>query len=135
MIIATGTGRMVNDPEMRSVGTTTVTKFRMVWDTTSKGEKTGHFMDVSVWGQPGEFINNYGAKGRDVVVSGVLKSRKYDKDGVTFTAWEIDAREARFVGGVRDDAPKSAAEERTVSEVGGKAPVQDSLEEFDPFAE
>lgn len=54
---------------------------------------------VVVWGKLGEVCGEYLSKGRQVFVSGSLRTRKWeDRDGNTRYTTEIHAREVKFLG-------------------------------------
>lgn len=61
------------------------------------GEKQTDWIPVVVWGNNAEFLVKYGEKGRSIIVTGRLQSRKYnDKSGSQRTAWEIQADNVYF---------------------------------------
>ena len=62
-----------------------------------KGEKvqTTEWHTVVAWGKTADLIENYVVKGKELALSGKLKSRSYeDKEGVT----EIEASEILLMG-------------------------------------
>lgn len=61
------------------------------------GEKQTDWIPVVVWENNAEFLVKYGEKGRSIIVTGRLQSRKYnDKSGSQRTAWEIQADNVYF---------------------------------------
>ena len=61
------------------------------------------FIDCTAWRQTGEFVSKYFQKGRMIVVSGRMQSRKYqDREGNNRTAWEIQADNVYFGDSKRD---------------------------------
>ena len=79
-------GRIVNDPELKTTpnGVSTCS-FRIAVDRRfqQKGEeKKSDFFNVTAWRQQAEFVRNYFAKGRMILVEGELQTRAYtDKNG------------------------------------------------------
>ena len=75
-------GRLTRDPELKyTPNGTAVTRFSVAVNRKYKREETD-FIDVVVWGQPAEFVANYGGKGRLVMVEGRLQVRAYEtQDG------------------------------------------------------
>ena len=73
-------GRLTRDPELRRTQSgTAVCSFSVAVDRDFKsqsGEKETDFIDVVAWRQTGEFVSKYFTKGRMIVVSGSLQSRK-----------------------------------------------------------
>ena len=66
-----------------------------------KGEKvqTTEWHTVVAWGKPADLIENYVVKGKELALSGKLKSRSYeDKEGVTRYVTEIEASEILLMG-------------------------------------
>ncbi len=59
---------------------------------------------VVAWGKTAEIVENYVVKGKEVGVSGKLKSRSYeDKDGVKRYVTEIEANEILLLGSKNDN--------------------------------
>lgn len=75
-------GRLVQDPELRQTpANIPVTSFTIAVDRNSK-EKITDFIDCTAWKSTAEYISNYGAKGRLVIVTGSLQIREWtDKSG------------------------------------------------------
>ena len=66
-----------------------------------KGEKvqTTEWHAVVAWGKTADLIENYVTKGKELALSGKLKSRSYeDKEGVTRYVTEIEASEILLMG-------------------------------------
>ena len=66
-----------------------------------KGEKvqTTEWHTVVAWGKTADLIENYVFKGKELALSGKLKSRSYeDKEGVTRYVTEIEASEILLMG-------------------------------------
>jgi single-strand DNA-binding protein len=121
-------GRLTRDPEMSTTNSgKVVTKASVAVRRRFKptdGSNDADFYNVVVWGQPAEYLSNYGAKGRDVAITGRMESRTYNhKEGHKVTAWELIADQVTLVGGVRDDAQ------------GSPKPTTPKQEEYDPFAD
>ena len=66
-----------------------------------KGEKeqSTEWHTVVAWGKTAEIVEKYVVKGKEVGVSGKLKSRSYeDKDGIKRYVTEIEANEILLLG-------------------------------------
>ena len=62
------------------------------------GEQNADFISVVCWRQTAEFVKNYFAKGRAILVCGQLQSRSWtDKDGNKRSTLEVVADEVSFV--------------------------------------
>ena len=53
------------------------------------GEKQADFVNVVLWGRLAETIASYGSKGSLISLDGELRTRKYEKDGVTHFVTEV----------------------------------------------
>ncbi|SDR69175.1 single-strand binding protein [Gillisia sp. Hel1_33_143] len=70
-----------------------------------KGEKTQttDWHTVVAWGKTAEIIERYVGKGKEVGVTGKLKSRNYeDNDGIKRYVTEIEAKEILLLGSKSD---------------------------------
>lgn len=117
-------GRLVADPELRTVGEDIqVASFRVAVERDRKNKETGErdadFINVSAWRGAASFVAQYFAKGDAIVVSGRLQTRSYeDKDGNKRVATEVVAENIYFGGSKREGtqghstgAPDSAGED------------------------
>ena len=95
-------GRLTRDPELRTTQSgVNVASFTVAVDRDFGGrdgaERQTDFFDCAAWRQTGEFVSKYFQKGRMIVVSGRMQSRKYqDREGNNHTAWEIQADNVYF---------------------------------------
>lgn len=67
----------------------------------SNGEKVQEtqWHNIIAWGKTAEIIEKYAGKGKEIGVSGKLKSRSYeDKVGVTRYITEVEAKEILLLG-------------------------------------
>lgn len=105
-------GRLVADPIMRQTGNgIAVCSFRIACDRPVREgeEKKADFIDCVAWRKTGEFVNNYFAKGKPILISGRLQIRDWkDKDGNARKTAEVIVNEANFCGG--DKVEKKASE-------------------------
>ncbi len=101
-------GRLTRDPELRyTQNQTPVASFTVAVDRDFSGqngqEKQTDFIDCVAWRSTGEFISKYFSKGRMIVVSGRLQSRKWqDKEGNNRTSWEVVADSCYFGDSKKD---------------------------------
>ena len=101
-------GRLTRDPELRyTQSQLPVATFRVAVDRDfGRGEeKQTDFIDCVAWRQTGEFVSKYFTKGRMIVVSGSLQSRKWqDRNGQNRISWEVIADNVYFGDSKRDSA-------------------------------
>ena len=105
-------GRLTRAPELRRTQSgTAVCSFSVAVDRDFKsqsGEKETDFIDVVAWRQTGEFVSKYCTKGRMIVVSGSLQSRKWqDRNGQNRISWEVIADNVYFGDSKRDGGDSS----------------------------
>ena len=120
-------GRLVRDPEMRhtqsgvAVTTITVAVDRAY---SGDGEKQADFFDCVFWRQGAEFVSKYFTKGKEIIVTGEMQSRKWtDKDGNNRISWEIQNCHAEFCDSAK--ATNGTAQNDTAQPVGNFAPLED----------
>ncbi len=99
-------GNLGQDPEVRfTQNGKPVCNFSVAVNTEWKdnsGEKQKHtqWFNVVVWGNQAEPCGKYLAKGREVMVIGEMRSRKWtDKNNVERVSWELIANRVQFLGG------------------------------------
>ena len=91
------------------------------------GEYDSEFINIVVWRQTAEFLNNYAAKGSKVLVEGRLTNRSYDKaDGTKGYITEIIAEKVELLDAKKKENASTEKQD---------APVQENNEQVDPFAE
>ena len=97
-------GNLGKDPEVKTFDNgNSVTKFTLATYETYKdkqGQKQTEteWHNITAWGKLGEICSQYLKKGSKIYAEGQLKSRKYDVNGETRTAYEITIKEMRMLG-------------------------------------
>lgn len=95
-------GRMVRDPEIRTIGDNHVVDFTLAVDrqfTNKDGERQADFINFTAWNNTADFIAKYFSKGSAFLVEGNYRVDKYtNKDGND--AWKnyIYVDKVSFVG-------------------------------------
>jgi len=118
-------GRLSRDVELRrtqsgvAVATTAIAVDR---DYTDKdGKRETDFIELVAWRQTGEHLAKYFGKGKEILVSGRLETRKWtDKEGQKRTAFEVNVDRIDFCG------PKDA---------GGRIATEPAAPRNDSYAE
>lgn len=103
-------GRLARDPELRYTSKgDAVASFSVAVDKWGK-DAGADFFDVVAWKQSGEFIAQYGAKGRVVGVRGRLSTRTYEtQEKQRRKVVEIVADEVRLLDKPKDDGGSNDA--------------------------
>ena len=101
-----GMGRLVKKPEKKTTQSgVSVCNFTIAVDRDYKNgdERVADFVDCVCWRGTADFVDRYMDRGRMVVVSGSLQSKKWqDKDGNNRTGWEVQAQNVYFADSRRD---------------------------------
>lgn len=123
-------GRLVRDPEIRQTQSgVSVTNITVAVDRSysAGGEKQTDFFDCVFWRQGAEFVSKYFKKGKEIIVTGEMQSRKWqDKEGNNRISWEIQNAHAEFCGGKGENTQQ---EKQNVSDY---SVVDDSADDI-PF--
>ena len=123
-------GHLVRDPEIRQTQSgVSVTNITVAVDRSysAGGEKQTDFFDCVFWRQGAEFVSKYFEKGKEIIVTGEMQSRKWqDKEGNNRISWEIQNAHAEFCGGKGENTQQ---EKQNVSDY---AVVDDTSEDI-PF--
>lgn len=107
-------GRLTADPELRQTQSgVSVCNFSVAVDRAYKQgeEKVADFFNVVCWRGLADMVAKYFSKGKEIVVSGSMQSRKWvDNDGSNRISWEIVADTVDFCGSKSSDAPKTSVD-------------------------
>lgn len=132
-------GRLVTDPELRTVGADGIntTSFRIAVDRPRRdasGERVSDFLNCVAWRNTAAFIVQYFSKGRKIAIEGSIQTRTWDgKDGTKHYATDIVVDNAEFAdsnpngGGGQQTQPRSAAKP--------KPKAQSRFEEVDDLSD
>lgn len=103
-------GRLTADTELKTTQSgISVTSFTVAVDRQYKNgeDKITDFFTVVCWRGLAEMVCKYFTKGKEILVSGEMQSRKYtDKDGNNRIAWELLANSVDFCGSKNEAAQK-----------------------------
>ena len=98
-------GRLIADPEVKKVGANqiTVCDFCVAADRRFEKDKTD-FINCQAWGNTGEFIGKYFAKGKEIALVGELHIDKYEKDGENRYLTRVKVDNVEFCGSKNENA-------------------------------
>ena len=86
-------GRLVNTPELnKTANDKSVARATLAINRRYKGqngEREADFVNVVVWGKLAETLASYATKGSLISLDGELRTRRYEKDGVTHYVTEV----------------------------------------------
>ena len=97
-------GRLTRDPEIKTVGGTSVCNFSLATNRTyvSNGEKKEetHFFDCDVWGKLADVLKQYATKGKQLAIEGRLQQSVWDApDGKKNSKVRIRVENFQLLGG------------------------------------
>jgi len=99
-------GRLARDPELKVCNSgREVCNFCVAVDRFAKNgeEKQCDFIDCTAWGKTGVLVSQYFVKGKEILLSGSMESRKWqDKDGNSRVSWSVNCHNVEFCGGKSD---------------------------------
>jgi single-strand DNA-binding protein len=121
-------GRLTADPELKQTQSgVSVCNITVAVDRSYKNgeEKQTDFFTVICWRNLAEMVGKYFKKGKEILVSGEMQSRKWkDKDGNNRISWELMANGVDFCGSKSDSNGSDLAP--------ASPSVQPKMEEIDP---
>ena len=110
-------GRLTADPELKQTQSgVSVCNFTVAVDRSYKNgeEKQADFFTVVCWRGLADMVAKYFTKGKEIIVSGEMQSRKWqDNEGNNRIAWEIMANSVDFCGSKSDNSGNSATTNST----------------------
>ena len=109
------TGRLVRDPEMKTLSNgTEKCRFTVAVDRRVKKDqpKKADFFDCDAWGATGAFVSKWFKKGTAITVTGRMESSQSEKDNVKRTYWALNVDDVEFPmkGGDKPAAAEPAPE-------------------------
>lgn len=109
------TGRLVRDPEMKTLSTgQEKCRFTVAVDRRVKkdAQKKADFFDCDAWTGTAAFVSKWFKKGSGITVIGRMESSTSEKDGQKKTFWTINVDEVEFhISAPRgSEAPENAPE-------------------------
>ena len=129
-------GRLARDPEVRytangtCVATLTIATDRPVSRDNAGSAPSADFIPCVAWDRTAELAGNYLAKGRQVLVEGSNRTRRYEsKDGTKRYVMEVVIDRIEFIGSKSDNTANNGsgvADTNQQASFAGK-PVQDDI--------
>lgn len=121
-------GNLGKDPEVRygQSGSAVCKMTVAVGERVKRGEAWEdhtEWVTVTAFGKTAELCGEYLAKGRQVYVEGKMRTRKYEKDGVTKYSTEVVADTVQFLGKKGEDG--SAEKKPQTSKATEESPEDD----------
>lgn len=116
-------GRLGKDPEIRAlndgkhVANFTIATSESYKDKSGEKKETTEWHNVVLWGGTAEIAQKYLHKGDNVYIEGKLRTRSWEKDGVTRYTTEIVGDKIELLGGRGSSGASQPAEAITAAGV------------------
>lgn len=105
-------GNLTKDPELRYTKNNTPVASYTIAVNTGYGElQETNFINITTWGKAGEFINKYFKKGQSIAITGRLKNKNYESNGVKHYSMEVITEDIEFVGNKKEEVKIEPREE------------------------
>lgn len=133
-------GRLTKDPENRTSGDTTVTRFSVAVNRNFKnanGEYEADFPNCIAFGKTAEFVEKYFKKGDAIGITGRLQTGSYtNKNGDKVYTTDVVIDTVEFVSGKSSagDNPKSSAKVAPKSKKREEPEYEESDDDEYPFS-
>ena len=96
-------GNLVKDPELRYTNKKTPVASYTIAINTRYGEyQETDYINITTWGKSGEFVSKYFKKGQAIAITGRLKNKNYESNGVKHYGMEVITEEVEFVGSKKE---------------------------------
>jgi len=126
-------GRATRDAELKDLGSSKVTTFRIVCNKRVKKrdgtyEEKATFVDCEAWGQRAEFASNYVKKGTAIYVRGELEQDEWKtKEGAQRQKLKIYVLEIRLVDRPKNDGATPEEKDSSKNEAAAAAASESGL--------
>ena len=98
-------GRLTADPEIR----TTQNGKKVASFSIAEGDKTNtNFHNCQAWEGRADFIEQYFKKGKSIIVTGKVRTEKWEKDGKQFSKQIVNVNEVTFSLQDKEAVPNEA---------------------------
>ena len=110
-------GNLTKDPELRyTKNNTPVASYTIAINTRYGEQQQTDYINITTWGKSGEFVNKYFKKGQTISITGRLKNKNYESNGVKHYGMEVVTEDIEFVGAKKEAANNQCSpEEQTLN--------------------
>lgn len=105
-------GNLTKDVELRYTKHNTPVASYTIAVNTGYGElQETNYINITTWGKSGEFVSKYFKKGQSIALTGRLKNKNYESNGVKHYGMEVVTEDIEFVGGKKEESKQETQEE------------------------
>jgi single-strand DNA-binding protein len=98
------TGNLTRDAESKTVGENEVLTFSIAVNGRKEGDTM--YLNCDLW-RPGG-VAGYLTRGKQIAVSGELRCKRYEKDGVKKEIWTLEVKNLALLGGANKQREEAA---------------------------
>ena len=92
-------GNLTKDVELRYTKQgTPVASYTIAINSGYGEKKQTDYINISTWGKSGEFVSKYFKKGQAIAITGRLRNKNYESNGVKQYSMEVVTEDIEFVG-------------------------------------
>lgn len=104
-------GNLTKDVELRYTKNNIAVASYTIAVNTGYGElQETNYINITTWGKAGEFVNKYFKKGQAIALSGRLKNKNYESNGVKHYGMEVVTEDIEFVGSKKEESKEELEE-------------------------
>lgn len=97
-------GNLVKDPELRyTKHNTPVASYTIAINSRYGEHQETDYINITTWGKSGEFVSKYFKKGQAIALTGRLKNKNYESNGVKHYGMEVVTEDVEFVGSKKEE--------------------------------
>lgn len=105
-------GNLTKDPELRyTKNNTPVASYTIAINNRYGEQQQTDYINISTWGKSGEFVSKYFKKGQPIAITGRLKNKNYESNGVKHYSMEVITEDIEFVGSKKEEVKIEPREE------------------------
>ena len=109
-------GNLTKDVELRHTKNNIAVASYTIAVNTGYGElQETNYINITTWGKAGEFVSKYFKKGQSIALTGRLKNKNYESNGVKHYSMEVITEDIEFVGNKKEEVKIEPKEEFTPS--------------------
>ena len=97
-------GNLTKDVELRHTKNNIAVASYTIAVNTGYGElQETSYINITTWGKAGEFVSKYFKKGQSIALTGRLKNKNYESNGVKHYGMEVVTEDIEFVGSKKEE--------------------------------
>lgn len=92
-------GNLVKDPELRyTKNNIAVANYSIAINNRYGQQQETDYINITTWGNSAEFVKKYFKKGQPIAITGRLKNKNYESNGVKQYSMQVVTEDIEFVG-------------------------------------